>query len=313
MAGNAAIDEIFDSPYQNAPRIALGGAVCYSSICLASLGYDTVTVAKVGIDFPKENITLLKKLAGVDVETWKSKQRKTTRFRIIREGDKRELYLLQKCDDLTMEDFKEYLRDGSTKRPRFLIMNSIAGEIGPRIVKRLTENGAKVFVDSQSFTRRFDKKTGRVNMTSGIDLNFLKGVVGLKADRAELRAMTGMNEKIESIKLLSKFVDNIILTSGSRDAELYQDGDQKFSARTLPVKCVDTSGARDIMLASFAAPFSESSDLKTSLEFATAASSLSTKTVGIRKAILLRDFVEGNIRSAGIQDSSLRVSAYRRG
>ncbi len=115
--GYAAIDEIFDSPNQVEPRLALGGGLCYCSICLASLGFSPVAVTKIGDDFPTEYLKVMKDLADIDLSIFKSRLTQTTRFRIIREGDGRELYLLRRSDNLELEDLENHLFSSTGKRP----------------------------------------------------------------------------------------------------------------------------------------------------------------------------------------------------
>jgi sugar/nucleoside kinase (ribokinase family) len=288
IAGHAVVDEIIDSPSQKIPRLELGGALCYSALVLKSLGCDMEIVTRVGEDFPRKYSRFLLSDAGIDIEEWRTKNQRTTRYRIDRSGKERRLWLLSKCGDLTFGDFKRAFDEVSQTPPKVLILNPVAGEISMQLLKRISKEFEHVFVDSQGFTRKFEEKTGLVSMNSKLDISSLAGVDFLKADEEELCAWTGLKEKQSSIDQLSTFVENLIITSGATTVELYEGGTLRFHMDPLKVEVKDTTGAGDIMLSSFAARFLETNSLQKSLEFATAASSLAVERIGIRKAILSR-------------------------
>ncbi|MHB1867321.1 MAG: PfkB family carbohydrate kinase [Nitrososphaerales archaeon] len=288
IAGHAVVDEVIDSPLQKIPRLELGGALCYSALVLKSLGYETEIVTRVGEDFPRKYSRFLLSDAGIDIEEWRTKNQRTTRYRIDRSGRERRLWLLSKCGDLTFGDFKRAFDDVSLALPKVLILNPVAGEISMQLLKRISKEFEHVFLDSQGFTRSFEEKTGLVSMKTGLDISSLAGVDFLKADVEELYAWTAIKDKQGAIVQLSTFVDNIIITSGATEVELYKQGKLSFRSAPLRVDVKDTIGAGDIMLASFAVRFLETNDLKESLEFATTSSSLAVERIGIRKAILPR-------------------------
>ena len=288
IAGHAVIDEIIDSESQHLPRKELGGALCYSALCLKSLGYETEIVTRVGGDFPREYCRYLLSEAGIDIEEWRIKDAKSTSYRIDLSGEERRLWLVSRCNDLTFGDFKRAFDEVSRELPKVLILNPVAGEVSLKLLKRVSKEFERVFVDSQGFTRLFDEKTGEVSMKTGLDVSALAGVDVLKADLRELCSWTGMKDKQSAVDQLSTFVDNLLVTSGSGVVELYRNGLLSFRTKPLKVEVRDTTGAGDIMLSAFAARFLETDSMNEALEFATAASSLSVQKIGIKKAIQSR-------------------------
>ncbi len=282
------IDEIFDSPSQREPRQELGGALCYSALCLKSLGYDTEIVTRVGEDFPRMYSRILLSEAGIDIEEWRVKGAKTTRYKIDRRGEERRLWLVSKCGDLGFGDFKRAFNEVSRGIPKVLILNPVAGEVSLKLLKRIAKEFERVFVDSQGFTRQFNDTTGEVSMKSGLDISSLAGVDVLKADLDELIAWTGLTNKQAAIDQMSTFVGTILVTSGKGEVELYRQGMLSYKTKPLQVKTKDTTGAGDIMLSAFAARFLETDSLHEALEFATVASSLSVESIGIEKALVSR-------------------------
>ncbi len=300
VAGHAVIDEIIDSPSQGEPRFEPGGALCYSSLCLKSLGYDTEIVTRIGMDFPREYSKILLTEAGVDIEEWRVNDFPTTRYRIDRSDNERKLWLLAKCRDLSFRDFARAFDDATKSLPKLLILNPVAGEVSLQLLKRISKEFDQVFVDSQGFTRRFDEKTGQVSMKSGLDISTLAGVDVLKADSDELCAWTGTESKKAAIEQISTFVKNIVITSGRGEVELYMQGMLSVRARPYEVDVKDSTGAGDIMLSTLAARLLETNNMLEALEFATAASSLSLERIGLRKAIISREKISQRVRKSPV-------------
>jgi sugar/nucleoside kinase (ribokinase family) len=291
VAGHVEIDEIVDASSQATPRVELGGALCYSSITLASMGYKPTAVTKIGIDFPSKYVEMLKQFAALNLEGSRSEIAKTTRFRIERTPEDRDLWLLAKCEQLTIKDFQTLAGDIHVSGPKAVILNAVAGEIGPKAVQFVLEHSNHVFVDSQSFVRTFDSATGHVGLRKGMDLSFLKGVELIKADERELAALTGITDRQIAIESLSAYARDVLVSSGPGQAEIYQHGSLKHFSQPPKVDVRDTTGAGDILLASYSARLMETNDAEKSLEFATLASSLSTEILGVQKAIVSRDKV----------------------
>lgn len=288
VAGHVVIDEIIDTPLQRVPRQELGGALCYSALCLKSLGYETEIVTRVGADFPRAYSKFLISEANVDIDEWRVNNVNSTKYRIDRSGDERRLWLASKCSDLTFNDFKRALNETSRDLPKALILNPVAGEVSLKLLESVSKEFELVFVDSQGFTRKFDEKTGEVSKKSGLDISSLVGVDALKADAGELYSWTGSKNKEDAINQLSTFVGNVIFTSGRGTVELYGKGKLRGRTKPLEVKVKDNTGAGDILLAAYAARFLETNNTLDALEFGTAASSLAVQEIGIKKAILSR-------------------------
>ncbi len=299
VAGHVAIDQIIDSVDQVKPRAALGGAASYSALALSSMGYANSIVTRVGFDFPSKWSLLLKDRGGIDIEKCRVSNEKTTSFRIDRSSDPRRLWLLARCRELTIHDFQSYI--GKTSHNQTLVLNPIAGEISVSLLDRLSKEFGVVLIDSQGFVRRITRRTSEVSMHLGLDISSLSGVDFLKADRQELCAWTGSRDVDSSIRQISKFVDYILLTSGGESVDLLENGKLRFRAVPHEVDALDTTGAGDIMLAIFAARYSESRDIKESLLTSVSAADLSVRKIGIEKAILDKMEIESASKSVRIR------------
>jgi len=290
IAGHVVVDEIIDKVGQVVPRKALGGAPSYSSLALSSLGYKPEIVTHIGDDFPDEYANLIKERTALNIYKWAAPGYKTTSYRIDRTGEHRRLWLVARCKELSIEDFRAYLAYAPSSTA--IVLNPVAGEISLSLLERISKEFEYVFVDSQGFVRRFDKKTGEVGMRSGLDISTLAGVDVLKADQEELEAWSGTSNKDSAIRQLSKFVNTLLVTSGPSRVEVYEHGKLELKASPFKVQVADTTGAGDIMLSSFAARYAETNDLKKALVFAVTASTLAVRNYGIEKAILYKPEVE---------------------
>ncbi|MFI5422298.1 MAG: carbohydrate kinase family protein [Nitrososphaerales archaeon] len=290
VAGHVVVDEIIDRADQVHPRKAMGGAPSYSSVALSSLGYSPEIVTHVGYDFPPVYSSFLKETCNINLARWIESGFKTTSYRIDRTGERRRLWLIAKCKDLQFEDFRAFIGDLPNKKA--LVLNPVAGEISLSLLERVSKEFDHVFIDSQGFVRRFDRKTGEVGMRSGVDISALAGVDVLKTDLEELSGWVGTSNKESAIRQLSRFVNTILLTAGPGEIEVYEQGILHLKALPFKVAVADTTGAGDIMMSTFAARFSETEILEDALRFAIAASTLAVRNFGVEKAILSKDEVQ---------------------
>jgi sugar/nucleoside kinase (ribokinase family) len=285
IAGHAVIDVITDSRTSSHPRIALGGPVSYSCIALSSLGYVPEIVTKVGYDFPVSYSELLREKGRVDIERFRLNGDRTTSYRIDRTTDPRKMWLVAKCRNISRSDFFDSDSGRVHSQSKALVVNSVAGELSLSLLDRVSKEFDLVLVDSQGFVRNFSKD-GEVGMRSGLDISSLSGVDFLKSDRAELSAWSGTADSEVSIRQLSKFVDCIILTSGSESIQVFHGRDLEWRIKPPDFLASDTTGAGDIFLSVFAAELSRTDDVRRSLALATGAGSLAIQRFGIEKAIL---------------------------
>jgi sugar/nucleoside kinase (ribokinase family) len=296
IAGHAVIDEVIDSREFPQPRISLGGPVSYSCLALSSLGYTPEIVTKIGSDFPSSYSEFLREKGQIDFEKFRLNGERTTSFRIDRTTDPRKMWLLRKCRNISTIDFFDMEFSKVNSHSKALVVNPVAGEFSLSLLDRISKEFDLVLVDSQGFARRF-AKGGEVKMRMGLDISSLSGVDYLKADRAELSAWSGSPDLAVSMRQLSKFVECIIITSGSERIQLYQGTNLRWQIKPAALPVADTTGAGDIFLAVFAAELSRTDSVRESLAYATAAGNIAVQKFGIEKAILdpelVRDASQG--------------------
>jgi sugar/nucleoside kinase (ribokinase family) len=282
LMGHVAIDTIIEQGGKE-PRVELGGPAAYCSTALNSLGVSFDVYTRIGRDFPKEYGEFLSRFAGMDLAGSVSPSKLTTRFRIDRTSEPRQMWLEARCETFGKETEEQLEKEPDSS---ILLANPIAGEIPSQILKSASAHFDQVIADAQGFVRAFDPITGKVSMRPQIDLSLLDRVDYLKADEAEINAMSGQQDLEKSIEKVGRRCEKIILTSGSGPVEFYENSILRFRAMPFRTPVIDTTGAGDIMLAAFAGALAEEKDDRESLRFAVAASTLAVGTKGIRKAIL---------------------------
>lgn len=301
VAGHAVLDEIVEDKSAKVTRNELGGALSYSALSLGSLGYKPKVITIVGRDFPTKYINLLRSQAGIEIEEWMKHQQKTTRFKIDTTGRERKMWLQTRSRKFRIGDFIKATNNFQHTRAA-LILNPVAGEISSDLLRQVKTKFKYIFVDSQGFVRQFDPKSGLVSGKEKLEISALKGIWALKADQRELFAWTGFRSRQAAIERISKYIENLLVTSAAKKVELYCKGKITCSARPLEVRVSDTTGAGDILLATFAMRYLETFDLREALEFATTASSLAIRKVGIKKAILSRSEILDRQKEVRVAD-----------
>jgi sugar/nucleoside kinase (ribokinase family) len=301
IAGHAVIDHVrhrSDDPF----RSQLGGSVSYDSIALKSLGARFKVCTRIGFDFPDEYLRELKQFAGVDFGSFRTKQYRTTSYRIDRSTEPRKMWLAAFCAPISSISLGKN-RKSVKQKSAFLLAVPIAGEISLGALKEASAKFQKTFVDSQGFIRNFEPKTRKViTKFQNYDLSCLDHVDYLKADRDELQGWTGKKDIENSIAELSRHVKHLLVSSGSGALVLYEGNFPKFLAMPPRVVVKDSTGAGDILLATLAAYLAAGESDKEALRYAVAAASLSVQSRGITKAILDRKEVEGVARKIRLKE-----------
>ncbi len=128
---------------------SIGGPPCYAGLLCARFGFDVTPLTKVGPDFPDEQIVWLSRnglqLRAVD----RSSTKKTTRFKLLNKGEERSLYLVERCEDLTIDQVPEKQFNAS-------LISPLAHEISVPLFEEVRRHSDFCFLDPQGFVRMFD-------------------------------------------------------------------------------------------------------------------------------------------------------------
>jgi sugar/nucleoside kinase (ribokinase family) len=276
VAGFTTIDKIEINLRQ---ITSIGGPPCYAGLLCARFGFDVTPLTKIGSDFPDEQIVWLAR-NGLQLRAMdRSSTKKTTRFKLVNKGGERTLYLVERCEDLTVDQVPDRQFNAS-------LISPLAHEISTKVFEEVRRRSDFCFLDPQGFVRMFDG-SGRVAIDSWNDEKVMGNVDALKMDLEEANALTGTSNGKAALVKLSKRVRKAVVTRGS-DSALVLEGKKISQVEVPKVKVVDTTGAGDIFAGALISCFLRSRDFLWSCCFGIAASSLSLNSIALGKIDLPR-------------------------
>ena len=253
---------------------SIGGPPCYAGLICSRFGLEVFALTRIGLDFPDDQLVWLAR-NGINLRAIDKSSKKTTRFRIEGDGAARNLFLLSRCEDLSLDQLPETKFDAS-------LISPIAQEISPELLKAIVDRSDFTFLDPQGFVRTFDNR-GQVSITSLKESGVVTSVDALKMDRDEAYAITGKTEAREALtKLSSMGVRRALVTQGGEMCHILE-GKKIYGVHVPKVKIVDSTGAGDILGGTLVASYLRSRDFLWSACFGIAASSLSLNLIALSK------------------------------
>jgi len=253
---------------------SIGGPPSYAGLICSRFGLEVFALTRIGLDFPDDQLVWLAR-NGINLRAIDKSSKKTTRFRIEGAGAARSLFLLSRCDDLSLDQLPDTKFDAS-------LISPIAQEISPELLKAIVNRSDFTFLDPQGFVRSFDSR-GQVSITSLKEAGVVTSVDALKMDRDEAYAITGKTEAREALtKLSSMGVRRALVTQGGEMCHILE-GKKIYGVHVPKVKIVDSTGAGDILGGTLVASYLRSRDFLWSACFGIAASSLSLNLIALSK------------------------------
>lgn len=248
---------------------APGGAVAYSGLLAAKLGFRVAALTSYGDDF-----LFVKKFSAIHKKVVPSAS--TTIFENIYENGTRTQYLHGRASDLAPTDLpSDFLQ------AKAVILCPIADEVDFSFVG-LFEN-AVTCVCPQGWMRQWgtDKKISPKALNNW-DLLTTADIICMSEN--DVACDWALIEKIGEMANL------LVVTQGALGASIFQKGEKRhFPA--YPAQEVDPTGAGDVFSAAFTLKYAASKDVEKAIAFAHAAASLSIEGMGM-EAIPALDDVE---------------------
>jgi sugar/nucleoside kinase (ribokinase family) len=253
---------------------SIGGPPCYAGLVCSRFGLSVSVLTRIGHDFPEDQIVWLSR-NGITLVPSDRSAKKTTRFRLDVQGDKRDLFLESKCEDLTKEQLTESHYNAS-------LISPICQEISADLLQEIVKRSDFTFLDPQGFVRSFDA-SGKVSITKPKDPDLIKTTDAIKMDREEASALTGKEEPKEAlVKLASRGVRKAVVTQGAENCHVL-DGNRIYLIPVPKVQIIDSTGAGDILGGALIASYLRSRDFLWSAAFGVAASSMSLTLIALSK------------------------------
>ncbi|RNJ75728.1 MAG: ribokinase [Nitrosopumilus sp. D6] len=251
---------IGDSRYEQ-----IGGSGCYCGIMARQFNFDVSLATRIGPDFPVQYLTQ-SKINLIHPES----QKNTTRFSIEISGTEREIYLENKCDDITYEKIDADCH----------MVSPVCGEISAETFKKIKSDASFLLVDPQGFLRGVDLQ-GHVSLRK-TDLDF-SGISAIKVSLEEsCQLANGTNDEM-MVQLQKRGIKYVLLTNKKEVSLLVKD---KVYSITLPNKKIhDTTGVGDIFCSAFCCTMIKERDFLWALCFAggAAQAALDSSNVGLQK------------------------------
>jgi sugar/nucleoside kinase (ribokinase family) len=187
--------------------------------------------------------------------------------------DDRSQRVTQKADPFTMEQL-----DGVDAKI-FHLGPLLADDISLKLIVELSTKG-KISLDVQGYLREVvDFEVRAVGWPEKAAA--LLHVSILKADVAELKALTGCATVDAGIKMVSDWgVEEIIVTNGSGGSVIYSDGISYSAPAYPPETIIDATGCGDTYMAGYLYQRSKGAGIQQSGEFAAAMAGLKTAKAG---------------------------------
>lgn len=187
--------------------------------------------------------------------------------------DQRTQNVWQIADSFTLDDVQDI------KAKMFHLGPLLADDISVDLIKLLAAKG-KVSLDVQGFLRRVaHHKVHPTDWPEKIDA--LRHVNIIKADEAELQALTGLNNAGDGAKLLAGWgVKEVVVTNGSKGSFIYADETFYTIPAYRPQMVIDATGCGDTYMAGYLYRCVKGADIQQAGEFAAAMASLKMESPG---------------------------------
>ena len=271
--GHFSIDHIRPLGTSTFKRV-LGGSPAYVSFSARKLGAHVGVVSKVGADFPKTYIAMLKR-GGIDLfGLERTEASVTTSFALEYSNEKRKLLLKNRAPPISLEDVS------LGHNARAVHVGPIAGEISSEVVDALRTKTSLLSLDPQGFLRQFDAK-GRTSLRKWKADGILEQVDVYKSSLREAKAVTGKRGLKAAMETLGDIgIKIVIITLGGKGTDLLFDRTFHQIHAFSPRKLVDPTGAGDVFAGAFLAEYLHRKDPLWCACVGSAASSFKVETFG---------------------------------
>jgi sugar/nucleoside kinase (ribokinase family) len=255
----------------NATMYMPGGTAFYFSYPFATLDVNYLLVTAVA-EQEIHYVTALRK-RGIDVKVQQSVH--TVCFENIYEEntDFRTQHVSQEADPFSLESLLE------VDAKIYHLGPLLATDISLPVIKALSEKG-RVSLDVQGYLRMV--KDGKVFTADWPEkVQALAYVEILKADEAELRALTGIAEVRPAAELVASWgVKELVITNGSQGSLIYSNGIFYPIPAFQPKTLVDATGCGDTYMAGYLYQYIKGADEEQAGRFAAALATLKMESAG---------------------------------
>lgn len=256
---------------------SVGGPPCYCGLTARRFGFNVSLATRIGKDFPtnerkmlQDNDLIISDRQVVDAPT--------TRFSLISEGDSRGLTLQAKCDPLVAGEIRDMNVD-------CWLISPVVNEVPQDVFAEIKHNGGKkdfVMLDPQGYMRQVGSD-GQVTLLAKLELD-LSGITAIKVDAQEMSALTSGLQGLEGMQALESRGVKFVVSTEHRIIHLFYEKTH-YWIKMNDIETPDSTGAGDILSASFCCAYLKEKDPLWAICFGAGAvrAALETKGVGLAK------------------------------
>jgi len=248
-----------------------GGTAFYFSHALNKLNVDYLLVTALA----RQEMHYVDDLAKAGIAIKVQPSEHTVYFENIyaENQDERSQNVLQQADPFTMEQLL------TVDAKIFHLGPLLANDFSTDFIRSLAAKGS-ISLDVQGYLRRVVDNTV-YEATWKDKKEALHFVDIVKADVAELHALTGYDDVSRGARLLAEWgVKEVVITNGSNGSVIYHDGVMHDIPAYRPKTVVDTTGCGDTYMAGYLYKRVKNSGMEESGNFAAAMAGLKTETSG---------------------------------
>lgn len=256
---------------------ALGGKGANQALAAHRTGGNVIFITSLGNDNNGNNALMYYKNEGLDVSMSLVTDNETTGTAMIwvdRKGEN-SIVIIPGANKLLSSEYILSKQDVIEKADTIVLQMEIPYETVKTICKLASKNGKKVILN--------------VAPAHKIEEEVLKSVYILVVNENEAEVIVG--EKIDKVgeeyiieKLLLKGAENVILTMGNKGC-LFKNKDEMLSIPAFKVKAKDTTAAGDTFCGALATGISKNRNMKSILQFASAAAAICVTRLGAQPSI----------------------------
>ncbi|MFX1449763.1 MAG: carbohydrate kinase family protein [Promethearchaeota archaeon] len=246
--------------------IRIGGTTVYASKTAQKLGKKVAVISSIGPDFNDDFIKPLTE-SGINIHLIRTNKKSTGFIHEYIKGV-RKLILKSRCKIVNQTDIPDEFLDS-----KLFYIGAIANEIDTSVLEKISKTNAPIALDLHGFVRKFNKK-GEMSLSYWPEAEkYLQFVTFLKGTDTEARALTGLKNLQDIVKVLASMGPKVVILTLAKRGSLIYSNNISLQIPTIAYEIIDETGAGDTYFTAFMLDYLEKQDLYHAAIFGASAAS----------------------------------------